>query len=265
MKNEVNQRISKIFSLALIVFIANLLIFAPDFFLKKQKKITRKVITTKIVSPIQASLPVTKEADKSIPEILAENRNELEEGIRYHKFLHGNTSKREIAITFDDGPHPKFTAELLRILKENNIKATFFLVGKMAEKYPDLVTLETSAGHSIGNHTYNHINLKEITKENVAYEIQKCEDSIAKITGRKTNLFRPPGGAYDNDVMSVVEGLKYSTVLWTANGGDWYSPGKKIIKEKVLTRTKNGGIILLCQVLLKHSKKKVINLSLSTN
>ena len=185
------------------------------------------------------------EVDKSVLELIAQDRAELRKGIRHHKFIQGNPRRKWLALTIDDGPHPDYTPQLLGILKKFNVKATFFLVGEMAERYPELVKAEFLAGHEIGNHTYNHVNLTKIPTEEAATEIEACGDVIQSITKLRPHLFRPPGGDYDNNVAEVAEALGYTTVLWSDNAGDWLSPGEGVTEQKVLRRASNGGVILM--------------------
>jgi peptidoglycan-N-acetylglucosamine deacetylase len=185
------------------------------------------------------------EVDRNVMDILAQHNAELARGIRYHKLLHGDTSNKEIAITFDDGPHPNFTPKLLTILRRFNVKATFFVVGMKADQYPGLVRAEIVGGHSVGNHTYHHVNLKKIPQEAVATEIKACGNVLYKITGRQPDLFRPPGGDYNRNVAEVAAALGYKMVLWTDDPGDYASPGVKIIEARLLYKLGNGGIILL--------------------
>ncbi len=185
------------------------------------------------------------EVDKSVLEIIAQDREELRRGIRRHKFIAGSPRRKWLALTFDDGPHQYFTPKLLAVLKQFNVKATFFLVGDMAERHPELVRAELAEGHEIGNHTYDHVNLTKIPTEEVATEIAACGDVLQSIAGVRPHLFRPPGGDYDDNVSEAAEALRYTTVLWTDNAGDWMSPGRRTIEHKVLRRVSNGGIVLM--------------------
>jgi len=125
------------------------------------------------------------------------------------------------------------------------MSATFFIVGALAERHPELVKAEFLAGHDIGDHTYDHVNLTKIPTEEVAIEIEACGDILRTITGRRPHLFRPPGGDYNDRVAEAAEALGYTTVLWTDNAGDWLSPGQRVIERKVLGHISNGGIILM--------------------
>ncbi len=185
------------------------------------------------------------EVDKGALELLVQHKIELARGIKYHKLIRGNRDRKEIAITFDDGPHPKYTPKLLSILKRYNAKATFFVVGEQAAKYPFLVKAEIAAGHQVGNHTYHHVNLTKIPVEGVATEIKACGDVIKSITGTAPHAFRPPGGDYNTPVAEASEALGYTMILWTDDPGDYASPGDIVIQDRLLTTANNGGIVLI--------------------
>jgi peptidoglycan/xylan/chitin deacetylase (PgdA/CDA1 family) len=186
-----------------------------------------------------------KEVYKSVPELVAQHRDELAKGVRYHKLMRGDETTKQIALTFDDGPHPQFTPKLLAILKQQGVKATFFLVGEMAEKNPGLVRAEAAAGHDLGNHTYHHVDLTKIPSGQVATEMEACGDVLRDILGKPVDLFRPPGGDYNQQVAEVAEELGYTITLWTDDPGDYASPGAEVIATRTLHRAGNGGIILL--------------------
>jgi peptidoglycan/xylan/chitin deacetylase (PgdA/CDA1 family) len=161
------------------------------------------------------------------------------------KLQHGNLKLKEVALTFDDGPHPQFTPQLLDLLRKYDIKATFFVVGKMAEKYPDLVKTEAEEGHVVGNHTYDHVNLTRIPQTQVQVEWQACSDVVKDILGKAPRYCRPPGGDFDGEVVAAAERCGLTTVLWTDDPGDYTSPGDGRIETRTLSRISNGGIILL--------------------
>jgi peptidoglycan/xylan/chitin deacetylase (PgdA/CDA1 family) len=163
----------------------------------------------------------------------------------YDTLPYGNPRLKEVALTFDDGPHPRYTPQLLSILRKNKVKATFFVVGEMAAKYPELIRAEQAAGHVIGNHTYHHLNLTKIPVSGVLAEWQACEDVVKQITGETMRFDRPPGGDYNDAVIRAAMQLGLTTVLWTDNPGDYASPGDTVIQRRVFGRARNGGIILL--------------------
>lgn len=186
-----------------------------------------------------------QEAYKSPLELQAQHETELAEGLHYRKLMHGDPASRQIAITFDDGPHPQYTPALLSILDRYHAKATFFLVGEKAEAWPDLVKAEIAAGHSVGNHTYHHVNLTKIPERLVATEILACGNVIKSITGKDPHLFRPPGGDYSAVVAQAANSLDYTIVLWTDDPGDYASPGARVIEQRTLGSLRPGGIILI--------------------
>lgn len=186
-----------------------------------------------------------EEVYKTTEKVLAQHKGELERGIRYNKFVRGNPRRRWIALTFDDGPHPDYTLRLLKILKQANVKATFFVVGEMARDYPQGIKAEVAAGHVIGNHTYHHVDLTKIPAGMVATEIRACEDVVRSITGKRTTFFRPPGGDYDKHVIETAEALKYTTVLWTDDPADYDEPPGSVIRRRALGNISNGGVLLL--------------------
>lgn len=207
-----------------------------------------------------------KEVYRDVADLLTQHGSELARGVKYHKFFSGDPSVKQIAITFDDGPHPKYTQKILSILKKYDVKATFFVVGKLAEIHPDLIQAEIADGHNVGNHTYNHINLKKTPDINAAVEIKACGEVIESITGKAPHLFRPPGGDYNRQVAEAAEALGYTMVLWTDDPGDYASPGAALIKNRIFSKLSSGGIILIhdgiqqtvddLPGIIKHLRKK---------
>jgi len=190
-------------------------------------------------------LQAEKEVYKSLPELLAQDAAEQKQKIALRKLIRGNPDRKWIALTFDDGPHPMYTPKLVAILNKYRVKATFFVVGKMAEQYPDLVHLLQQNGHAIGNHTYHHVNLTRLTPEQIAVEIKACGKVIQSITGQAPHLFRPPGGDYNQTVAQTAQSLGYWLILWTDDPGDYARPPKEVLKQRLLSNLSNGGIILL--------------------
>ncbi len=153
----------------------------------------------------------------------------------------------EIAITFDDGPHPKETDKILDVLKKYNAKATFFVVGKHVNWYTDPVVRASKEGHEIGNHTYTHPDISNLSQEQIKQEIKLCEDIIIEKTGQKPKLFRPPFGNYDpKSLDKLSEDLGYTVVLWSGvDVKDWSNPPSGQIADKIIDNVKSGDIVLL--------------------
>ena len=182
---------------------------------------------------------------KTVPELVAQHNAELERNASHNKLMRGPRSGRYIALTFDDGPHPNYTPRILEILRRYDVKATFFVVGMMAERYPKLVKAELGGGHDVGNHTYHHVNLNMTPPAYVATEIKACGEVLAAIGGKPPHLFRPPGGDYNDHVAEVSDALGYQMILWTDDPGDYASPGEDIIEQRILDAATPGGIILI--------------------
>ncbi|MBQ8742043.1 MAG: polysaccharide deacetylase family protein [Clostridia bacterium] len=162
-------------------------------------------------------------------------------------------TKRMIALTFDDGPHGKYTDEILDILGEYGIKATFFVVGVCAEKYPQIIAREIAEGHEIGNHTYSHIHINGASDSVIAGEIDKTEQLIFESSGYSTTLFRPPEGVCNDTVRSVAKNMNYSLVLWTVDTRDWIPSSKESIINTVMSEVDGGEIILMHDYVAKNS------------
>ena len=209
-----------------------------------------KLTATEALRELQAErdrywLNAKKEVYRSARELLAQHEDEREQGKRYAKLIRGNPRHKTIALTFDDGPHPKFTPPLLAILARYRVPATFFVVGEMAEKYPELLRAEAAAGHTVANHTYHHVSLIKIPPEYIAEEIKACGKVIRSVLGATPHWFRPPGGEYDATVAEICGKLGYTMVLWTDDPGDYNSPGADVILQRTLRKASPGGVLLL--------------------
>ncbi len=155
------------------------------------------------------------------------------------------TREKVVAFTFDDGPHPITTALLLDILKRDQAKATFFVVGEKAEEYPELVRRIAAAGHQVGCHTYSHLNLTELTPGQVEKELTFWERDVDRIIGPGPRFLRPPGGDYDRETLSILRRRGYVLALWSVNPGDWRSPPPKKIEHYVLGHIHPGAVVLM--------------------
>jgi peptidoglycan/xylan/chitin deacetylase (PgdA/CDA1 family) len=151
----------------------------------------------------------------------------------------------KLALTFDDGPHPEFTPKLVQILKAANVPATFFMIGHMADSYPDMVRLAASNGFEIGNHTYSHVTLTKLTDEQVVTEYRATNNILKNLTHKTPRFCRPPGGDFDLNVLEAAFSENLTTVLWTDDPGDYNNPGDSVLLETETAKLSAGGIILL--------------------
>ncbi len=152
------------------------------------------------------------------------------------------TEKKQIALTFDDGPDEIYTPMLLDGLKERNIKATFFLLGKQVEKYPDIVKRISNEGHLIGCHSYEHVNFREIPEETACEQIQSACSLIYDLTGVFPSFIRPPYGAWPS---CLDEDFCMIPVLWDIDPLDWSVSDADLIASRILRKAGDSDIILL--------------------
>ena len=150
--------------------------------------------------------------------------------------------KPKIAITFDDGPHPYYTEDLLDGLKERGVVASFFVTGEHAALHPDVIRRMSEEGHLIGNHTYSHIQLQPGNREKFREELVKTNAVIQEITGKEVIYVRPPYGTWDKELESE---LNMIPVLWNVDPMDWCSDNVSCIVKKVVGKAKENAIILM--------------------
>lgn len=154
-------------------------------------------------------------------------------------------SQKKIALTFDDGPHPLYTPEILDILKEYNIKATFFVVGQNVELHPEIVKRAISEEHDIGNHTFTHCHVSDTSFEEITKEIQSCEETIYELCEYHVKLFRPPEGVLPECVRNYAINEDYSVILWSIDTYDWAHAPISNIKRNIAKNISSGDIILM--------------------
>jgi peptidoglycan/xylan/chitin deacetylase (PgdA/CDA1 family) len=155
-----------------------------------------------------------------------------------------STNVQGIHLTFDDGPHPKATPAILQILKERNIKASFFLLGENALKFPDITRQIKIEGHQIGNHSHTHTNLFLKTVEFIRNEILQSEGILQEIIGERSSYFRPPYGYFTGATMRVLREFNLSCVLWSVDSKDFRFTKLIHIEKRVIENTSNGSILL---------------------
>ncbi len=155
----------------------------------------------------------------------------------------GETAEeKRIALTFDDGPHPYYTEQLLDGLKERGVAATFFVTGYHAELHPDIIRRMQEEGHLVGNHTYSHIQLTKRNREQFREELIRTNEILAGITGEEVIYVRPPYGSWDK---SFEKELNMIPVLWTIDPLDWCSDNAECIAERIVRKAGENEIILM--------------------
>lgn len=151
----------------------------------------------------------------------------------------------KIALTFDDGPHPYFTDRLVSILREHNAPATFFLVGRQALEYPQLVQLISLAGHEVAGHSLTHSNFTKLSDKEIVNDIEMTRSILEDASGKKSFFFRPPGGQYNLKVIKAGGLAGQDMVLWSVFPKDHEADDPEVIVSRVLNQASDGGVILL--------------------
>lgn len=154
------------------------------------------------------------------------------------------TTHKVVALTFDDGPYPHTTEELLAVLREKKVRATFFVLGSNLEKNKELFAQTVADGHEIGSHAYSHRLLTKLSAEECERELDQAEGLISVYAPRPT-LFRAPGGAYNHAVLNAARKHGYTIINWNIDPLDWQRPPVNTIAARVVGQVKPGSIVLM--------------------
>lgn len=150
--------------------------------------------------------------------------------------------QKKVALTFDDGPHPVYTLKLLDGLAQRNVKATFFIIGESAERYPEVIKRIHDEGHLIGNHTYSHVQLNCISTARAVEEIRKTNEILSSITGEDVKYIRPPYGRYSDE---LANNSNLVPILWTIDPRDWSVLNTNSVVSHVIKKVGENDVILL--------------------
>jgi peptidoglycan/xylan/chitin deacetylase (PgdA/CDA1 family) len=156
----------------------------------------------------------------------------------------GSAQDKKVALTFDDGPENYWTPKILEVLQKKKVKATFFVIGKQVQSYPEVLRQIYAQGHIIGNHTLNHADLTKMSSQEVEKELADCDTIINGIIGKSPRLVRPPFGFHNTIVDDTIYSKNQIIVLWSVDTEDWQGLAAKTIKDRVLPKMKNGYIVL---------------------
>jgi peptidoglycan/xylan/chitin deacetylase (PgdA/CDA1 family) len=150
-----------------------------------------------------------------------------------------------VALTFDDGPHPRLTPQLLDLLKVNNVRATFYLIGNRIPRFPQLVARIAAEGHEIGNHTWSHPSLYGHSDGAVLSEIDRAAEAVRATTGLTPVTMRPPyGNFYPRQRLMLHQTRGLPTVLWSVDPEDWRRPGSAVVAERIVSGSNPGDVVL---------------------
>jgi peptidoglycan-N-acetylglucosamine deacetylase len=150
-----------------------------------------------------------------------------------------------VYLTFDDGPTPDITLDILSTLKKYDAKATFFLVGRNVRRYPGIAKNIIDSGNEVANHTYSHLNLRYLTSKSIISQIMLTQHEIFHATGIRTGIMRPPFSSFDSNVSCHIKRCGLKIILWTVSPADYENPSPEEIARRVLDRVKPGDIIVL--------------------
>lgn len=155
------------------------------------------------------------------------------------------TAQPKVAMTFDDGPHPHLTPRLLDLLQVRGIRATFYVIGRNAERYPGILRRMLAEGHEIGNHTWSHPSLFGHSDASVLSQIDRTSQAVFDAVGRPPVTMRPPyGNFYDRQRLMLYQTRGMPTVLWSVDPQDWHRPGSWVITQRIVNGCHSGGVIL---------------------
>ncbi len=164
--------------------------------------------------------------------------------VKANNIKQANTSEKLVALTFDDGPEILNTPKILDILKEKGVPATFFVMGKQIKEFPDEMKRIVNEGHAIANHTYTHYDSRRIWTDKLRKEIQSTQEEMARVVGKKPDIFRPPYGSFSKADMRLLNELGMRNILWSVDTLDWSGTTAEDILKIVHRDISPGGIVL---------------------
>ena len=223
---------------------ANQGVATPAAILSSPTSRTQPTAPSKPTSKPQPTAP-SKPTHKSTPASTPPSTETSVSGVMGYPVFNGSTHVPEIALSFDDGPNPPYTSQILNVLQSYGVPATFFVIGVRVLTYPDLVRQEYEQGNVIGNHTWTHPQLTRLSAATVRSQLQQTSDAIQNAIGVAPTIFRPPYEEFNAAVQDIAASLGLSTVLWNVDPRDWALPGTNAIIANVLQHAHNGAIIEL--------------------
>ena len=160
-------------------------------------------------------------------------------------FAGGMRGSKQIALTYDDGPNDPHTLKLLDVLAKHSVRATFFMIGRYVQLFPDIARAVAQAGHVIGNHTFAHPLLIFESEAQTRSQLVDCRQALEDAVGKHSNLFRPPFGGRRPATLRIARELRLQTIMWNVTGYDWNAPPPAVIEKKIARQIRGGDVILL--------------------
>jgi len=162
-----------------------------------------------------------------------------------HTFTGLARGTKQLALTYDDGPNDPYTLRLLEVLARHDVRATFFLIGRYVQQYPEIARQIVQSGHVAGNHAFTHPLLTLKSSAEIRQELSACRSALQDAIGEHSNLFRPPFGGRRPAVLRIARELALEPVMWNVTGYDWNAPPAATIERKVAKQLRGGDVILL--------------------
>lgn len=203
------------------------------------------------VKPAETEAPAKKAAPSEAPEIASapESADKL-------VIFSRKTGKKQIALTYDDGPNPNLTPKLMEYLKENNVPATFFMMGEMVKAHPAMVKALADNGFELANHTYSHPDLRKLSEEKILEQLQDTHDQIKEASGIDVKYMRPPFGAHNSKVDAICKKMGYKIINWSVDTNDWRNRPTSALVNTIMSGASDGAIILMHD--RKHAGKETV-------
>ena len=209
---------------------------------EKQKSIETNA---SVVSNQKIGWGIKRNHNHAQPDLGSKNKQLIDE---YKGIAVGNSEKKYVYLTFDEGYEAGYTPRILQILKDNDVKATFFLTAHYINTQEELVKEMINEGHIIGNHTVNHKSLPELTEEKVRSEVMELHQVVQEKFNYEMKYLRPPKGEFSEKTLQIISQLGYKSVMWSFAYEDWEEnnqPNEQEAKKKILNNLHNGEIMLL--------------------
>ena len=207
----------------------------------------------------QAYLPILGKSDKLSARDFAklqayrEKQRKIAENYPGELYFNGDTSRKVVALTFDDGPDRRVTPQVLKILAKYKVPASFFLVGSYVKKYPEVVKQVLEAGHLVLNHSATHQSYLKKSKDWLKQDLLSTEEAIYKVIGKRPAMFRPPYGDIDAQMIEVIKDNDYKHIIWSYDTLDWTGASVDTIAQGLIQQVRPGEIVLM------HSRSGVEN------
>ncbi len=233
---------SRKFKIIFIIVLIIIIILLSEVLIKQYETVET---SGEVVSTKKIEWGIKRNENHEQPDVGSENRKLLEEN---NGICLGNTDKKVLYLTFDEGYEAGYTSEILEILKENNVKATFFITAHYLNTQESLVKQMIDEGHIVGNHTVNHKSMPDLSEEEIRKEVMDLHTAVYEKFGYEMKYLRPPKGEFSEKSIKYTNSLGYKTVMWSFAYEDWNEdkqPDEEVAKDKIINNFHNGEIILL--------------------